>query len=109
MPKQQVAIQPLTVRPRQPIRNLKKSLPETQQQQRRNNNVWTDTRVELLLNVTLEYKINKTYGNMDWESHQLNADIKALMSSKDRHLVDVFILSNLKTQTNSKVKEAILD
>ena len=32
--------------------------------------IWTDDEVELLLNVTNEYKVNKTMGNTDWESCQ---------------------------------------
>ncbi|RVE60910.1 hypothetical protein OJAV_G00185360 [Oryzias javanicus] len=30
--------------------------------------VWTDSEVELLLNVVREYKVNKTRENIDWES-----------------------------------------
>lgn len=32
--------------------------------------VWTDTEVELLLSVTLEYEVNKIQENEDWESSQ---------------------------------------
>ncbi|CAL9693812.1 unnamed protein product [Knipowitschia caucasica] len=32
--------------------------------------VWTDKEAELLLNVLLEYKVNKTQENIDWESCQ---------------------------------------
>ncbi|KAK7922007.1 hypothetical protein WMY93_008909 [Mugilogobius chulae] len=32
--------------------------------------VWTDKEVELLLSVTLEYKVNKTHESIDWESCQ---------------------------------------
>ena len=41
--------------------------------------VWTDGEVEILLNVTREYKVNKTHENVDWESCQSKyADILAL-------------------------------
>nr|XP_055075109.1 uncharacterized protein LOC129454573 [Misgurnus anguillicaudatus] len=41
--------------------------------------VWTDDEVEMLLNVTHEYKVNKINENVDWESCQSKyADILAL-------------------------------
>ncbi|XP_037546441.1 uncharacterized protein LOC119423103 [Nematolebias whitei] len=41
--------------------------------------VWTDREVELLLNTVLEYKVNKTQENVDWESCQNKyVDILAL-------------------------------
>ena len=32
--------------------------------------VWTDDKVELLLKITIEYKVSKTSENVDWESCQ---------------------------------------
>ena len=43
--------------------------------------VWTDDEVELLLKVTIEYKVSKTSENVNWESYQ----------TKNSNILDLFV------------------
>lgn len=39
--------------------------------------MWTDNKVELFLNMKLDYKVTKAQDNVDWESCQLKyADVQ---------------------------------
>ena len=56
--------------------------------------MWTDDEVELLLKVTLEYKVNQTAKNIDWESCQ----------TKYSDILDLF-LEQYPSPENAKMME----
>ena len=48
--------------------NSKEKFTKTQAKNKNENFFWTDDKVELFLNILVEYKVKRTAKNVDWES-----------------------------------------